>query len=124
VLGKLIDLWPSLGAGVVGGFLSWFLTWLCSLLAGEWVEKPVAEFRRLRSSIVEELHFYANVHEEPPTDVREAAKERIRRLSSEVLRASPCASISAGDGSTSVSRQKDWWASRTVYQPSATGRWR
>jgi hypothetical protein len=75
MLGKLLDLWPSLGVGMLGGVLSWFAT--------EWVAKPIAAFRVLRGSVIEELHFFANGYEGSPPNVREEASRRIRRVSSE-----------------------------------------
>ena len=75
MLAKLVDLLPSLGVGMLGGVLSWFAT--------EWVTKPIAAFRTLRGSVIEELHFFANVYEGSPPDVREEASKRIRRLGSE-----------------------------------------
>jgi hypothetical protein len=75
MLAKLFDLLPSLGVGMLGGVLSWFAT--------EWVTKPIAAFRTLRGSVVEELHFFANVYDGSPPDVREEASRRIRRLGSE-----------------------------------------
>ena len=75
MLGKLFDLLPSLGVGMLGGVLSWFAT--------DWVTKPIAAFRTLRESVIEELHFFANVYDGSPPHIREEASRHIRRLGSE-----------------------------------------
>jgi hypothetical protein len=70
---EFIELWLSLGLGMIGGVLAW--------LAIEWVGKPIAAFLALRGSVIEELHFYATVDEESPPEIREEARNRLRRLS-------------------------------------------
>jgi hypothetical protein len=55
VLGKLIDLWPSVVAGMVGGFFFWFLTWLCSWIATEWAEKRDTDIRATRARLAAKI---------------------------------------------------------------------
>jgi hypothetical protein len=93
MLRKLLDLWPSLGVGMLGGVLSWFAT--------DWVTKPIAAFRTLRESVIEELHFFANVYEGSPPHIREEASRRIRRLGSEAHK--------LNESSTLPLRWYLWW---------------
>ena len=61
----------SLGSGMIGGIVAWLVI--------EWVGKPIASFLALRRSVIEELHFYANVEEESPPEIREEARHRLRQ---------------------------------------------
>jgi hypothetical protein len=76
--GEFIELSLSLGSGMIGGILAWLVI--------EWVGKPIAVFLALRRSVIEELHFYANVEEESPLEIREEARHRLRRLSREMYK--------------------------------------
>jgi len=76
MLEEFIELWLVLGLGMIGGILSW--------LAIEWVGRPIAAFLALRGSVIEELHFYANVDAGSPPKIREEARNRLRRLSREI----------------------------------------
>ena len=93
MLGKLFDLLPSLGVGMLGGVLSWFAT--------DWVTKPIAAFRTLRESVIEELHFFANVYDGSPPHIREEASRHIRRLGSEAHK--------LNESSTFPLRWYLWW---------------
>ena len=73
MLEEFIELWLSLGLGMIGGVLAW--------LAIEWLRKPIAAFLALRGSVIEELHFYAAVDEDSPPEIREEARNRLRQLS-------------------------------------------
>ena len=80
MLGKLIDLWPSIAAGMVGGFFFWFLTRLCFWIVTEWAEKRAKDFRASRAQLAAKIG---------PDDVRRAPSPPPPEGSKELLEFTP-----------------------------------
>jgi hypothetical protein len=51
VIGELIDLWPSVAAGMVGGFVFWLLLWFGSCIASTQIEEREREIRATRARL-------------------------------------------------------------------------